>query len=237
MKNAILLIPLAFVLGGIVGYWGPSEDLQALKNKPKVEAKKAKADGFGAFANLVNIPDAAKHPRRPRKPAEKAKSDVPVVEVDSSETNTVVKAEPPQENPHKRLPPEDLAARIDEARELWQTRVDMARAAAIDKLGLDEAGAQRFDEAVAAMNDKLLSAAESIAERLSGDEEMTPELGMRMMGDAMTAMAEAYDSIGEVVDPSKRADVSKLEVFNFIDPGVAEPLIAVQGKLDSAKMP
>lgn len=237
MKNAIILIPLAFVVGGIVGYWGPSDDLQHLKNAPKVEAKKAKSDGFGAFASLVNIPDAAKRPRRPRKAPEKGASDVTVIQADEAETNAVRAAEPERPHHPRRLAPEDLAARIDEARELWQTRVEMARATAIDKLGLDASGIARFDEAVAAMNEKLLNASEAIAERLSGDEEMTPELSMRMMGDTMTAMAEAYDAIGEATTPEKRAEVSRLEVFNFIDPGVAEPLISVQGKLNRANLP
>ena len=226
MKNAIILIPLAFVVGGIVGYWGPSDDLQRLKNAPKVEAKKAKSDGFGAFASLVNIPDAAKRPRRPRKAPEKGASDVTVIQADEAETNAVRAAEPERPHHPRRLAPEDLAARIDEA-----------RAAASDKLELDASGIARFDEAVAAMNEKLLNASEAIAERLSGDEEMTPELGMRMMGDTMTAMAEAYDAIGEATTPEKRAEVSRLEVFNFIDPGVAEPLISVQGKLNRANLP
>ena len=146
MKNAIILIPLAFVVGGIVGYWGPSDDLQRLKNAPKVEAKKAKSDGFGAFASLVNIPDAAKRPRRPRKAPEKGASDVTVIQADEAETNAVRAAE--LERPHhpRRLAPEDLAARIDEARELWQTRVEMARATAIDKLGLDASGIIAFEQ-------------------------------------------------------------------------------------------
>ena len=158
MKNAIILIPLAFVVGGIVGYWGPSDDLQRLKHAPKVEAKKAKSDGFGAFASLVNIPDAAKRPRRPRKAPEKGASDVTVIQADEAETNAVRAAEPERPHHPRRLAPEDLAARIDEARELWQTRVEMARATAIDKLGLDASGIARFDEAVAAMSEELLAA-------------------------------------------------------------------------------
>ena len=45
------------------------------------------------------------------------------------------------------------------------------------------------------------------------------------------------DAIGEATTPEKRAEVSRLEVFNFIDPGVAEPLISVQGKLNRANLP
>ena len=55
---------------------------------------------------------------------------------------------------------------------------------------------------------------------------------MEGMGDVTTAMAETYDAIGECVPEDMRGEVSNLQMTDFIDPMVAEPLIAVQGKLE-----
>jgi hypothetical protein len=71
-----------------------------------------------------------------------------------------------------------------------------------------------------------------MATLLSRQEKMTPELGLRLMGDATTIMAETYEKIGACVPAERRAEVSEMQVFDFIDPGVAEPLIAVQDKLE-----
>ena len=75
MKNTILLLPLAFVLGGLAGAWGPVAELRELKARPAKDSVSTggRTQGFDAFARLVNIPDVARHrPRRtpaaPQKP-------------------------------------------------------------------------------------------------------------------------------------------------------------------------
>jgi hypothetical protein len=71
-----------------------------------------------------------------------------------------------------------------------------------------------------------------VADRVASAESLTPELGIRLMGDISTSLAEAYDAIGTCVDEDHRGEVSRLELTNFIDPSVGEPLIAVQDKLE-----
>jgi hypothetical protein len=62
---------------------------------------------------------------------------------------------------------------------------------------------------------------------------MTPEAGLRLVGETTAIMADAYDRIGECVSPDMRNEVSQIQIVDFIDPGVADPLISVQGKLES----
>ena len=62
---------------------------------------------------------------------------------------------------------------------------------------------------------------------------MTPELGVRLMGDVSTALAETYDAIGACVGEGKRDEVSNMNLADFIDPSVAEPFVAVQDKLEA----
>lgn len=229
MNKTILWLPLAFVLGGMAGYIGPAEKLRALRDKAAEETKAppparpaAGADGFGSFAKLVNIPERTAPRPRPAKPAaERPAKPGP----DAPEAPPEVRApEPPD--------PEDLRARLEKASELWGARADVVRGQAIARLELDAAGAAKMDETLTAMNERIRESMQAIAETLAAQEEMTPELGFRLMGDLSATLADTYDALGEVAGAERRAEVSKLTLVDFVDPMVAEPLIAVQDKLE-----
>ena len=219
----IVWLPLVFIAGGLVGYYGPAEELRSRDVREKEEKTKAKPkNAFGSFTELVNIPEVAKRPRR--------------VKDTEPATNTTDVAgrvgDAPLPEKRRRVAPEDLRARIDEAAELWRTRIEIARASAIDKLGLDDKGAESFNDAIEDMNAKLRESIQIVADRVASSESLTHELGVRLMGDIATSLAEAYDAIGTCVDEDHRGEVSRLELTNFIDPSVGEPLIAVQDKLE-----
>ena len=243
MKKAPFLVwlPLAFVVGGIVGAYGPTEELRTREARAEAETarqKKKSSGAFGSFAQIVNIPDEAKRPRRPhRQPDANAVTNAgesagAATDVAASPTNAPAAR---RNRPERRLSPEDLKARIDEAADLWRTRVEIAKTSAIAKLGLDDAGVAAFDEAIASMNDRLRESVQIVADQIASAEEMTPELGIRLMGDVSASLAEAYDSIGACAEAGKRGDVSKLNIADFIDPSVAEPFVSVQDKLEAMR--
>ena len=243
MKTVIWL-PIACLVGVIIGAWGPREEIRAMRERAdeqRQQPKNAAAEGFQAFARLANIPAEARrsHRRRPNdtqplfaaatnKPPRQAATDtnMPAPRV----AHAAVTNQPPRLR--ERLSPEDLRARIEEAQELWRTRVELARAGWKEKLGLDAAGGERFDAVLDGMNEQLYDTMQSLATLIAQQGKMTPELGLRMMGDATTIMAETYEKLGACVPDERRGEVSEIQVFEFIDPGVAEPLIAVQDKLE-----
>lgn len=232
MKNWTL-IPLAAMVGFMAGSWGPREDLKNYKlNSQEARIAKQTSDtsGFGAFAKMVNIPEVAQKPRRMSQPVPKvpALTDTNDVEI-ASNTNRMDR--PRMQWRH--MSREDLRARIDEASDLWQTRVELAKTQWKTKLGIaDDESVSAFESAFAHMNEILRDTMVALAEEVENAGKMTPELGLRLMGDASVAMAGAYDALGAAVPPEKRAEVSQIPVFEFIDPMVAEPLIGVQDKLD-----
>ena len=236
----IVWLPLVFVAGGLIGYYGPAEELRSRDAREQEEKARPKSkNAFGSFTELVNIPEVAKRPRRVKDPGATMGSDPSVSPAGSdpagsasdsaAETNATAEATAPR---RKRVAPEDLRARIDEAAELWRTRIEIARASAIEKLGLDDKSAESFNDALEDMNAKLRESIQIVADRVASAEAMTPELGIRLMGDISTSLAEAYDAIGTCVDDDHRGEVSKLQLTDFIDPSVGEPLIAVQDKLE-----
>ena len=246
MNKILIWLPVAFVLGGLVGYWGPSADLRELKSRAeqtKAKSSSAKAssptDGFGSFARIVNIPDKADPSRKRRsrpKPTNEAQHPKEAVSDTSEGTNAVPAAaeesapQPPRET--KQPSPDDLRARIDEAIELWRVRADIARAKVCERLSLDKEGQSRFDDALHGMNERLRESIQTIADMLENQESMTTELAIRLMGDLSTTLAETYDAVGACVGEEMRGEVSNLDLTDFIDPSVAEPLIDVEGKLD-----
>ena len=77
-----------------------------------------------------------------------------------------------------RLSPEDLRARIEEAQDLWRTRVDLARAQWKSKLKLSGESETAFDAALQEMNERLYDSVAALAGLLEGRESLTPELGL-----------------------------------------------------------
>ena len=132
--------------------------------------------------------------------------------------------------------PEDLRARIEDAQDLWAARVELARAQWTSKLKLEGASEAAFNAALQEMNDKLYDSMDALAAIIDEQEKMTPELGLRLLGETTTLLAETYDRIGASVSPDLRDEVSTMNLVDFIDPGVAEPLVRVQGKLEGVSI-
>ena len=212
MKQFILWIPLAFVVGGFVGAWGPVEELRAYKARPAAApAVEKKTRQFDAFAQMIRLPATARRRRAAGGAGGVSNRANRVVASDASVTTAATekaatRASGPERAPH--LDPEDLRARIEEAAELWRTRSELVRANAVKKLGLDAQGEARFDEALARMNDELRASIQTIADALAEADELTPELGVRLMGDLSATVADTYDQIGACVEASQRGEVS-----------------------------
>ena len=244
--KAYFWLPFACLAGLLVGAWGPRAEIREMKRlaqEEKARPRNPAQDGFKAFAGFVNLPDEAKRPRR-RRPGDKDKA------LFRGATNRVAKAAPPapaaapaaaaptnapaakKPEPPKRMSPEDLRARIEEAQDLWRTRVEVARTTWKGKFALSGEAEKKFDAALDEMNEHLYDTMQTMAELVAKSEKVSPELGLRLVGDATAIMAETYEKVGACVSPEMRDTVSEMPMTDFIDPGVAEPLIAVQDKFE-----
>ena len=157
--------------------------------------------------------------------------------VRGGQPTNAVSEKPQNRNVPQSLSREDLSVRIAEAQDLWRTRVDVSRAQWKERLKLSGESEKAFDAALQEMNERLYDSIAAVADHVAGMETMTPELGLRLVGETTAIMAEAYDRIGACVPQEMRSDVSSIQMVDFVDPGVAEPLIGVQGKLDGFPRP
>ena len=246
--KAYLWLPLACLVGYLVGSWGAQDELRAFRSHARDVKQKAaaKPGGFDAFAQMVKIPESARRSRRPR--PDRPKAPLPPIAATNKVTAKQASAPSPaaEAKPDvvtatnavpSRLSPEDLRARIEEAQDLWRTRVDLARAQWKSKLKLSGEGEKAFDAALQEMNERLYDSVAALAGLLEGKDSLTPELGLRLVGETTTILAETYDKIGACAAPEMREEISTMQMVDFIDPGVAEPLIDVQGKLENFPAP
>ena len=245
MKSFIFL-PFVLLLGLIIGGWAPKEELRATK-KEVAEltgklASREKDSRIDPFTRMVQIPERAQKP----KPAAAPKpisvhlsasvgsgTNGPITASAAAPTNVASKKKISPETKQSDLKPEDLQARIEEAKELWKTRVEIARAQWIERLKLSPEGIALFDASVNAMNEELYLSMQGLAAALESTDTLTPELGTRFFNEMTTSLVKTYDDLDAFVPEAQRGDASKLELTDFIDPAVAEPLIAVQGKLEN----
>lgn len=231
MKNWYL-IPLAAVAGLIAGAWGPRADLETLKEMKSEKTVKAEANaksGFGAIANLVNVPERARRTRiDPVEPktnhAESASGPVRPAP-DTNRWNRAQRRAAWRDRT-------DLKNRIEEAKELWRTRSELARTQWKAKLNVSGESEQRFDEMVDAMNADLKELMSEFAEEVARTKEVSPELGVKMMSAVTHTLAEGYDALGECVGDDVRNEISKMPLHEFINPSVIEPMIQVQDYLE-----
>ena len=242
----MLWLPLACLVGYVVGTWGARDELRAYQESVKEEHSRSSknAAGFDTFANIVKIPEMTRRPRKTKKAHVKRKgvastneavvvAAAPVTVDAASATN----AAPVQAKKPPRRSVEDLGVRIEEAQELWRTRVEVVRAQWKDKLKLSGDKEQAFDAALQEMNERLYDSIAAVADLVAESETMSPELGLRLVGETTAIMAETYDKIGTCVPQEMRTDVSSMQMVDFVDPGVAEPLVGVQGKLEGLRHP
>jgi len=222
------LLPFTLLAGLLIGRWFPTEERRTEADVHVKAPAQMNETALNNITRMIQIPDkATKQRRRPT-----STNTPPVVVVaDGIQEQASTNARPHRVR-HDRISPEDLRARIDEAKELWRTRAELARVQLFDKLNLQTVEQQtRFDNAINAMNQTLLNSMQGLAAEIKNSPEMTPEQGVRVLSQMTTAMTTAYDGLFQSVPQDKQAEVGKIQMTDFIDPSVIEPLTEVQDKL------
>lgn len=231
--KAYLWIPPFFLLGILIGGWGPRESLRAVKHggqkEERAESRKPAAR-LDRITNLANIPDEARPSRRRR--AQTTNHVTRAAARNIALTNRTERVE--RETPSRVPEPRDLESRIDQAKELWQTRMEIAHAQWVQRLALDAASQSAFDTALNDMNERLYRQLEAFAADIANGAEMTEEAMIKGMNAFTTVLAETYDRLAEALPAEKRGEIAEISLSDFIDPGVMDPLIAVEDKLGSA---
>lgn len=230
------LLPFTLLAGLLIGRWLPKEETR-VESAVRIEATaKKNEDALNNITRMVQIPDKASRPRK-REAAVTNASPVTITYSTGGETpatNVAAQAHRHRERPS----PEDLRARIDEAKDLWRTRAELARTQMFDKLGFQTPEQQTvFDNAINTMNQTLYNTMQGLASEIKNANEMTTEQSIRVVAQMTSAMTTAYDTLFQAVPQDKQTAVGNMQMTDFIDPSVIEPLTDVQDKIQMMRPP
>lgn len=214
------LAPLALFAGLVLGGWGPRRELERANAEIARLKARGPRGGDGASLNVitgvVGLPAAGE--RRAETPP--AKEPAPASEPPAA---------PAPAEPAENRPRISLAERLEEARAAWAVRVDIARNTFVARTGLRDEDLKRFDVVVAAMNLRLQAAFERLAQAVAAGEEVTPERALRIVHDLTGILTLTYDELDRQLPSTWRAAAGDdFDLTDFIDPSVAQPLVAVE---------
>ncbi len=250
MKSLIFL-PFVLLLGLLIGGWLPKKELKNAQTKIRElelnQSVKEGSDGrssrFNSLTSIIRGPDTGHQHRRRQTPPDQspATTQEPQSETgdpgtDSLAANQLQPVDDLQESDsatttHQPSEPIDMQNHIEEAKELWKTRVQIARAQLIDQLRLNTDQTAAFDNAINNMNENLYHTIQDIADTVEASGDFSPELGVRAINAMTAAMVETYDSLAAAIPEHLHNEAAAIELTDFIDPAVADPLIAVEDKL------
>lgn len=230
-SGSLLFIPLALLVGFVLGGLGPRHELA--KAKTEIDWLKTKPSRRGD-TSLNLITDVVRIPK------ERTEEPTRVEPVEESDTTDLIGPSPPpeptspsgSETPSPQPAPESLEDQLALAREAWAIRSDIARSTFLSRTGLSGEESIQFDVLQAAMNLRLRASFEKLANLLSAGQEMSPELGIRAINEITGALTVTYDELDRKLPSHWRETAGEdFDLTDFIDPSVAEPLIPVEKKL------
>ena len=225
-------IPLAALAGFGLGGWAPRlearrQELLVRDLRRELAAAGGPRSALETVSNILPLNGSARRPAPTLSPASPAPETAPSGEP----------AAPPPAGgeAETRGPPASLREAIDSAAQIWKVRADLARSALIERSGFNTDEAARFDVLMAGMNVRLRDICARWADRLRNDDEpFAPETGVRMAHEFTGALTTTYDEMDRTLPPAWRtSSETPVDLVDFVDPSVAEPLIAVEDKFNA----
>jgi hypothetical protein len=237
-----IILPLVLLVGLAVGGWGTRVDLREAKAELKEARRQARNGGSSGkslqigqgVTSLLNIDS------KPA-PGKKGTAKTKVVHSHGAKDSAgdSVDTPPDQSQEEKSAaelteddPRDRFEDNINNAVELFEVRARLARATFIDRTELNEEQAARFDVLVDAMNVRLADKIETWVDDIENKETVGSEDGVRLVNGVTEAMVSAYDDIDrDMPEGWREKNDGELNITDFIDPGIAMPLVRVQNKM------
>jgi len=223
MNSRLILVALLALAAGVyAGLVIPQGEIRKLEAKVRdLETKIRERGGSSQMAmagvesmlQIRSSPD--QEPERPRGRVTIG-SDADPIEV-SVATQSVVQAEA--------RPARSISNQIDQVREVWDTRRQIARGNFVERANLNPDQATQFDVLIEAMNLRLGSTVDKWAAEIRAREAFTPESGIRMMNEMSAALVLTYDEMDRSMPEGWREQAGpKFELVRFVDPEILTPL-------------
>lgn len=226
MKH-VAVAAVVFVIGLILGGLGPRSQVRGLESRIAELEEQDCSGGIGQglatmFADRP-IVDAIGdgEPRRFEPPAEVEDAEVDEDRIQVGDDNAKIEFD---FGDAEDMDPEEAVSFARDAMELRRTQ---ARAALMEDAAPDEDQMMDFDDAMAEMNESLLTLAEEMVSRVESGEEVERRDAMLFAADALDVMINAEDDIQAVFDEDQVAAVEDeaVDPFSYVDPALVDMLM------------
>jgi len=222
MKYLVTAI-LCLMAGYLFGRWAPQSKLQTQKQEVeniREQVKKEARDGRG----LRGVSQILQIERTPFTTNVVEKIVVITNEVNVVVTNTVNERVRERDN-------RDMRSRIDAAKEVWETRVDIARRTFLDKVDANRETRREFNGILQGMNMHMRVVVNDWAAEMEQYDDVYPDDSLKLMENVIGAMGVAYKRMDETMPENWRESAGKdFNLFDLIDPSVGEGLIKLEGR-------
>lgn len=248
--KAYLLLPVALLAGLVMGGMGPRSELSELRAELEKTRRLAAKGGRGGadvsgIGGLLGIErrEAAAPVAGSNTMQTAVSGDTQAGSSEPVAATTATNAVPsPRATRRASAAPSDAKADeaprapgwdLDQAVELWQTRVAIAKSTLISNVRLNDTQALQLETTLAAMNIRIGSTIDQFAASIQDAELVQPEAGIRLANDITAAMVTAYDELDtKMPDGWRRRAGERFSLTDFIDPEVARPMVGLEGKLN-----
>jgi hypothetical protein len=236
--KAWLLLPVALILGWGLGSWVPKRELRAARTELAAARKAMQGRGRAApsftgvtqMLGLEETRDGAPSPVGTN--ATTQVSDAPDHAAGETPTADATPEASPATDEH--APEPSMVRNIEQAMEVWEARVGIARATFVANARLTLAEADHFDLLVDAMNLRIATSIEQFVDHAQSGATVGEAEGIRLARDLTTAMAITYDGMDASMPEDWQGDAGQgFSLTAFVDPAVALPLTEVEGQLGS----
>jgi hypothetical protein len=246
--KSYIFLPFVLLAGLVIGGLGPRSELARVKEELEETRKLVRGQGKGTatmtdVSNLLGI--ERKATVRSREPlgsdvstgkdedAEHVDAEATVEaseELAKSSKDEVDDGEDGEEGEGEKK--EEFGDDLDNAIELWQARVAIAKNTFIANARLSDTQALKFNTLLVAMNVRIGTSIDGFAEEVRESDNLQPETGVRLVNDITDSMVMTYDEMDKTMPKGwRRKAGDKFSMTDFVDPEVARPLVGLDGKL------
>lgn len=223
MKQVVWVVVAALV-GMVLGNLRPQSEIDDLKAKlAAAEAAECEEPTFGR--DLARLMEGSRQAAQaaPPPPSEPTEEERLQAEWREDEAEGEALRQEMRDELQQDLGDAD---EMDAARAALDMRSAQARAALFEDADLDDDQVDAFENAVADMNDELMSLADELVTTIERDGDLTRRDAMSFAADALDTMIVAEDRIVDTLDDDQLASAEdgSLDPFSYVDSDVIDVL-------------
>ncbi len=231
MKTAVSIL-IALLAGLMLGSWSVKTDLRKATAeistlKAQLASKGTQPSTLSGISSMLNLPEIKPEPVRRHHKQRIQMSATFTPPTDPGSATNATPSQPEATVHHSASNhSQTMQAQFETAANLWKVRTELARNNFVAAVTTNDDQALQFDVSMAAMNLRLSNSIRIWVDQIKDEKDLTPEKSIFMLHDLSSTLVWAYKDLDRSLPADWRVKAgTKFQVFDFINPEVARPLI------------